>query len=654
MKFHWSFKNIVILLLVLALTLVAIYLIINVLLGPEDVFPTDHPYAGPIPSDALARLGKGRITQIALSSDGKDMAVGSAIGIYVYSLPSMEFMWYGRTEGPIYNIDYSRNSDLIATATDDAIILWEPKTGEQLRTLPLDDMNIVSLKIAPDGSTLATASIDYTISEWDLQSGDKIQILEDLPASPTSLSYSPDGKTLVAGIYDGSIIVWDRTKGEQVAGMDGSRTSVYGVADVEFSQDGSKLVSGSYDGYVILWETSEWRILNTFDASDQLIDVAFSPDGKVLVTTSWTDNLEAATVWDLGTGSPLLEFGAEEASIKHITFLPKGEMLVAWGYNGEIALYSTQTWKILKRVSGFTSLLNGMACSPDETILATSYWGGQIVLWDTRNWDQVSTLSHQDKSVSSLVFSPDGFILASSYYAKDPYSPQDVDLWDVRSGEFLRDLQRHSDSINDLAFSPDGTTIASASDDGAVIVWNTEDGLILKEILAGEVNPTMKTVVKSISFHPQGDRIAACYGDGTVILWDIASGERNLELPGDTWDCALTFSPDGETLAASSEVGVVNLFNTGSGEKLGVLALSLDETTTWEIAKQLAYSPDGSLLAVGMSDGRIILFETFKGERLRVLNGHTMYVTALAFSQNGRRLISGSDDGTVLFWNIES
>lgn len=653
MKIDWSWRNIAVFVVVLMLALVAIYVILRELQKPEITIPLDHPYAGPIPSGALARLGKGGIAQIVISPDGETIAVGSTIGMYVYTFPSMEFIWYGKTEKPIHCVDFSKDGNLIAAAEIGSITLWDSKSGEQVRTFPGHARNIASLRFAPDGSALATASIDFTIVEWDLQSGEKLNIFEDFSTVPTSLSYSPNGEKLVAGIYDGSIIVWDRATGEQIASMSGGRTSGYGVADIEFSQDGSRFVSGSKDGLVILRETAEWQVVDTFDTFDYLADVAFSPDGNVLVVAGWSNESNAAMVWDLDAKESLVDFEGEEGDINQIAFSPDGETLVTWSYTGKITLYDTQTWGVIKRQSGFKSPINSLAYSPNGTTIAIGSWGGEILLWGTRNINQMSMFAHQDKTVSSLIFSPDGEILASGSFAEAPYGPQSVLLWDVKGGELLYDLEGHTDSINDLAFSPDGTKIASASDDGSVMIWSTQDGIRLEEIWAGEVNPNMKTDVKSIRFHPKGERIAACYGDGTVILWEIASGESIFKLPGDNWECAVTFSPDGEILAASSEVGLVNLFNARSGEKSQFLDLSLDESGQ-ENAKCLVYSPDGSLLAVGMSDGKVFLFDAYSGERLRILRGHSMYITALAFSQNGHMLISGSYDGTVLFWEMDS
>ena len=68
----------------------------------------------------------------------------------------------------------------------------------------------------------------------------------------------------------------------------------------------------------------------------------------------------------------------------------------------------------------------------------------------------------------------------------------------------------------------------------------------------------------------------------------------------------------------------------------------------------IAISPDGNLLASsGSSVHRISLWNLKKGEFIKFLSGHTKDINSIAFMSDGTTLVSGSDDGTIRFWNTK-
>ena len=163
-----------------------------------------------LPEGATARLGKGGISDIQYSPDGRVFAVATAIGIWLYD-----------------------------TATSQAATLF---TG---------DMGSVScMAFSPDGRTFAVGSgrgsptlgyhyrrasgNTHRAYEWDIR----------------CIVFSSDGETIVTGSSDGTIRLWDAHTGEQ------KKTFAKGVnwiTRVAFSPDGRTLASGSGDGTVLLW-----------------------------------------------------------------------------------------------------------------------------------------------------------------------------------------------------------------------------------------------------------------------------------------------------------------------------------------------------------------------------------------------------------------
>ena len=93
----------------------------------------------------------------------------------------------------------------------------------------------------------------------------------------------------------------------------------------------------------------------------------------------------------------------------------------------------------------------------------------------------------------------------------------------------IRFLQGHKGGVRAVAYSPDGKTLASASDDGTVILWDAATGKPRGEPLAGH-----KGGVMSVAYSPDGKTLASGCRRRHVILWDAATGKARRALAGHT------------------------------------------------------------------------------------------------------------------------
>src|SRR5262249_27364547 len=131
----------------------------------------------------------------------------------------------------------------------------------------------------------------------------------------------------------------------------------------------------------------------------------------------------------------------------------------------------------------------------------------------------------------------------------------------------------------------------------------------------------------------------------TIQLWDTADGKllhrfgRQTVPPG-----ALAFTPDGEILASTGDA--VRLWKVRTGKELALLGAL--EFRGWASGGPLALSPDGRLLAAPTKGPGIVLYEVASAREAHRLAGHGQAINALAFTPDGRRLVSGSLDTTAL------
>ena len=212
----------------------------------------EDPTQWNLPEDAKARLGKGKITEILYSPDGKFLAVAGGIGIWLYDTPTyQEGNLLTDHTSEVESIAFSRDGHMIASGSvDGPITLWDRRTGA-LTTFTGHTDIVWSVIFSPDGKTLASGDGNHNILLWDIDTGKAKMVLTAHTDWVQCLAFSPDGKILASGNRDRTIYLWDAHTGEQKKILKGHTDWVRSIA---FSPDGKTLVSGSGDGTVLLWE----------------------------------------------------------------------------------------------------------------------------------------------------------------------------------------------------------------------------------------------------------------------------------------------------------------------------------------------------------------------------------------------------------------
>ena len=211
-----------------------------------------------LPDGTIARLGKGRLGDVAFSPDGQRLAVASGIGVWLYDVATSRELALIPTASWLNSVVFSPDGRLLASASGDSTVkLWDVATREKIATLEGHTDFVWSVVFSPDGRLLASGSPDGTVKLWDVATGREIDTLEGHEGPITSVSFSPDGRLLASGSYDSTVKLWDVATGREIDILGWFFGAHEGpVTSVSFSPDGTMLASGSWDGTVKLWDVA--------------------------------------------------------------------------------------------------------------------------------------------------------------------------------------------------------------------------------------------------------------------------------------------------------------------------------------------------------------------------------------------------------------
>ena len=402
---------------------------------------------------------------------------------------------------------------------------------------------------------------------------------------------------------------------------------------VAFSPDG-KLVAVASGIGAWLYSVEDLESV-TWLPADVVHSVSFSPDGKMLVTAGGLSEKGEVILWDVATGTPdRIDKGG---SIFDVTLSPDGRTLAYSARGGPmVKLRDVASRTVVTTHGGYDFGLACLAFSPDGAIIATGHGNGTIMLWDVATRTLAATLAGHNGEVYSVAFSPDGNTLASGA------SDETVKLWDVATRTNFETLTVHS-LVTTVAFSPDGSLIATGTGFRDVKLWHATTGRNI------DTFNDHRALVRAVSFSPDGRTLASASDDGTVVLRDLAAGSATTIDGHSGTDMRLAFTPDGATLASYG--------NTyGSGVKIWDTSTRRMITTLrghgGSPISSISISHDGTTLA-SASGNRVILWDLDTYTDFAHLE-HKDLTSAVSFSPDGDVLATGGWPGWVNLWNVRT
>jgi WD40 repeat protein len=593
-------------------------------LGREVITPEN---AGQIVE--LKRWGDGTRRNLAWSPDGRQLAVSSSIGIYLYDTKTNKIDRYIDTGGWVDYVGYSPDGHTLASTSSGEIDLWNTDNWKLIYRFKLSNNTVKCISISNNG-ILASQLVDGLVNLWNIDEGKLIYsfISSRTGDNMEDCDFLPDGSSLIIGARDYPMEMWDVEKGTLVRTFEGDLNAY----EVEFSDNGRYLASKS-DETIIVRDPYTGEIYLSIENRTDVGEIRFSPDEHTLALTSFN----SVELWDLDRNDLLLTI-QDDSGINQLTFSPDGYTLATVSYNNNsVRLWNVSSGQQLTTLSENPYNLFNFAYSPDGKILATGF--NEVILWNVDDNTMMKSLDLNPfvstmGNIYGIQFSPSAGILAIGTYRGS------LLLLDVASVKVLKIIESEDNFYpgNCLDFSPDGRILAVCTEEKGLRLWDIEQLLPLNRL------EDQTADIKLASFSPDGSTLIGTTGS-TIRNWDVTSGRLVYEFNGSDDDIRyIAFSPDGSILATVSQ-GEINLWEAATGNEFKVLIPGTP------LAYQIAFSPDGRILAAGLRDGTVILWDITTG-LANTLYGHTMNTSYLFFSPDGTYLISGSGDQTIRFWGI--
>lgn len=445
-----------------------------------------------------------------------------------------------------------------------------------------------------------------------------------------TLCFSPDGEKLITGSDDGKVIFWNVREGIPIDTIQAYDRFVF---NVQMSSDGTMLMTS--DSQIIkIWDTRTKQLKQQITPKGVSISsVAFSPDGKQIVTSSleipngYEKQKEITSLWDTKTGNLIRTIRKSHPGNRWAEFSPDGKYIIGGDTDPVVAAYMK------------------VPLGPPMQIP-----GPVTRFWDAKTGMLIKTLK---TAGTNNGISPDIKHLLS-------IQENSVVVWDIETDEAIKTIKGHSDWIEATSYSSDGKYILTAADN-TVKIWNATGDFLLYSmsgtggILDAKISPDNKTIVAS--FGDKYIRILETENSPANVLngndgWD---GESNIVTNlGDTLSYKngiLTYSPDGLYIANACSDECIRIWNAKTGEfyrKLVCRERYRDEPHL------MAFSKDGKKIAAIYSGfiKAIKVWDIDKGEELTSRAYPNNYFwESIAFSPDSKQITLTHGDSVVYVWN---
>ena len=646
------------------------------------------------------------MSAISYSPDGKLLATGGGDNVIkLWTADSIkELKTFKAHKDIVRSLDFSSDGKFLASCADDGVIyVWNVEHGTVANTISQNEnetmLDFSSVIFSPDGTSLASVDDSGFIKLWNVRDGKlvkQIKYEEDkLPNNvyfwqKSNIDFSPDGKFIVFGGWE-SLSLWNVETGKTSKIISGHSDF---VVHVRFSPDGKLIASGSLDKEIKIWDLETKREISSLKGHTSPIDnFAFNPDGKTIasIANEFTgDSDSSVRIWDVFTGTQIYFLDIEKTP-DGISFNPDGTVLAIGYIEGDIRLVKADSGHQIAEFKSnndlpFTKISNSgklFAFQNNNILGVFNLENSKLNIVSDKAFN--SGAAQGNLPIHNLWFNLQDNAITSGGY-------ENLGVWDLTGNELK--VIKHSPNDYFGAFWMNGNSLYAYFDhkSQAIKLVDSEKNRTITEIKEGKACLTF-----GMTFSSDGDFFAAsCFGMNITSVTEDENG-KSYDFDGEEFVTIFNLknqkiisritldkvsgnrfvsknSPYGNNFIDTHTPSIIPVEFSSNKDLLKVGGRILDVKSGSKLCHlgtdTLSLSSSGKWLAVE-DNNRIAIIrkdvcensdanETLHIEDLQenndsvfFLNGHSARISHLQFTPDERKLISYSEDGKWIFWDIE-
>ena len=482
---------------------------------------------------------------------------------------------------------------LIAGAGDNTAIIWDVKTGKEIRKFKNTNSTctscITEAVMSPDNKYILSARSD-SIKMFDRLSGELIREFYGQGGSLEELTVSSDNH-YIAAIEYGVAELWDMKSGKLL--FKAGSYSESKVLSLSISPDCRNIITGNEKRMADVWDIASGNKIMTLrgylnNVDERILkhsymywaalvnEAKLSPDGKYIAIGRTGNN---AKIIDFNTGKVYKTLSGHNSMVISLNFSNDGKYLATGGLDGKAIVWDVESGKPLRTISfpDQNLAIFSVDISADNKMLATADWGGYVMIWDIETGKRIQAVSPHDRTaVYQVKFAPSGVYFISAGL------DHKLKLTEIDTGEEIKVFTGHTDLVSSINMNPGGDKIITSGWDGTIRIWDFLSGMQLKRIRAHRGG------VYNAKYDPSGKYIVSGGDDFLVKEWDASSGELICELEGHQGGVGdVNLTADHKYIISGSRDGSVRIWNLP--ERRELLSMVFLNENDWFIKNPEGY-----------------------------------------------------------------